>query len=80
MCLQSWNLQPLFYNGKEEIDTKCHRPKTLESVIKYTLISIILDRICEMIKKSFEYPKYDTKLDPLGHLLELEHGEQNGKG
>jgi hypothetical protein len=33
-----------------------------------------------MIKKSFEYPKYDTKLDPLGHLLELEHGEQNGKG
>jgi hypothetical protein len=40
-------------------------------VIEYTLISIILDRICEMTKESFEYPKYDTKLDPLQHLLEI---------
>jgi hypothetical protein len=40
-------------------------PNTLETMIKYTLISSILDRICEMTKKLLEYPKDDTKLDPL---------------
>jgi len=40
-------------------------PNTLESMIEYTLISIILDKICEITKKMLEYPKDDTRLDPL---------------
>jgi hypothetical protein len=43
-------LKPLFYNGKK-ILTPNDTPNTLESMIEYTLISSILDRICEMIKK-----------------------------
>ncbi len=35
-------------------------PNTLESVIQYTLISSILDKIFEMTKKPSEYPKYHT--------------------
>jgi hypothetical protein len=46
-------------------------PNTLETIIEYVLISNILDRICEMTKKPSEYPRDDTKLDPLWHLLEL---------
>jgi hypothetical protein len=30
-------------------------PNTLEIMIEYTLISSILNRICEMIKKPLEY-------------------------
>jgi hypothetical protein len=45
-------------------------PNILESMIEYILISI-LDRIYEMIKKSLEYSRDDTKLDPLWHLLEI---------
>ncbi len=41
-------------------------PNTLESMIEYTLVSSILDRICEMIKKLLEYPKDDTQLIPFG--------------
>jgi hypothetical protein len=44
---------------------------TLESMIKYTLISNILNRICEMITKPWEYPRNDTHLLPLQHLLEI---------
>jgi hypothetical protein len=40
-------------------------------MIEYTLISNILDKICEMTKKSLEYPIDDTRLDPLRHLLEI---------
>jgi hypothetical protein len=40
-------------------------------MIKYTLISSILERICEMTKKMLEYPRNNTKLDPLMHLLEI---------
>jgi hypothetical protein len=40
-------------------------------MIEYTLISIILDRICRMTKKSLEYPKDDTKLNHLWHFLEI---------
>jgi hypothetical protein len=40
-------------------------PNTLETMIEYMLISNILDRICEMTKKPLEYPRDDTKLDPL---------------
>jgi hypothetical protein len=38
---------------------------TLESMIEYTLISSILDRICEMTTKPWEYPRDDTRLLPL---------------
>jgi hypothetical protein len=40
-------------------------PNTLESMIEYKLISSILDRICEMTKNPLEYPRDDTKLNPL---------------
>ncbi len=35
-------------------------PNTLEFVIQYTLISNILNKICEMTKKPLEYPKDHT--------------------
>jgi hypothetical protein len=35
-------------------------PNTLESMIQYTLISSILDKICEMTKKPLEYQKDHT--------------------
>jgi hypothetical protein len=38
---------------------------TLKTMIEYTLISSILDRICEMIKTPLEYQKNPTLLDPL---------------
>jgi hypothetical protein len=40
-------------------------PNTLKSVIEYTLISSILDRICEMTIKPCECPRDDTWLLPL---------------
>jgi hypothetical protein len=40
------------------------RPNTLESMIEYTLISNILDKICEMTKNLLEYPRDDTRLNP----------------
>jgi hypothetical protein len=40
-------------------------------MIEYTLLSNILDKICEMTKKPLKYPRDDTKLDPLQHLLEI---------
>jgi len=46
----------LFYNGKKKF-TAMVTPNTLETMIGYTLISSILDRICEMIKTPLEYPK-----------------------
>jgi hypothetical protein len=39
--------------------------------MKYTLISSILERICEMTKQPLEYPRDNTKLDPLRHLLKI---------
>jgi hypothetical protein len=46
-------------------------PNTLESTIEYTLISSILDKICEMTTKPWECHKDDTQLIPLQHLLEI---------
>jgi hypothetical protein len=46
-------------------------PNTLESMIECTLISSILDRICEITTKPWEYSKDDTRLLPLQHLLEI---------
>jgi hypothetical protein len=43
----------------------------LEFVIEYTLISSLLDRICEMTKKPLEYLRDDTWLVPFWHLLEI---------
>jgi hypothetical protein len=57
------------YNGSKL--TPNVTPNTLESMIKYTLLSNIADKICEMIKKSLKYLRDDTKLDPLEHLLEI---------
>jgi hypothetical protein len=46
-------------------------PNTLESMIEYTLISSILEKICEMTKKLLEYPRDNTKLDHLKHLFKI---------
>jgi hypothetical protein len=43
----------------------------LNTIIEYTLISSILDKICEMIIKPLEYLKDPTLLDPLKNLLEI---------
>ncbi len=43
----------------------------LEFIIEYMLISSILKKIGEMTKKPLEYPRNNTKLDPLRHLLKI---------
>jgi hypothetical protein len=40
-------------------------------MIEYTLISSILNRICEMTTKLLEYPRDPTLLGPLKNLLEI---------
>jgi hypothetical protein len=40
-------------------------PNTLETIIEYTLILSILNRICEMIKTPLEYQGDPTLLNPL---------------
>jgi hypothetical protein len=40
-------------------------------MIEYTSISSILERICEMITKPWEYPRDDILLIPLQHLLKI---------
>ncbi len=46
-------------------------PNSLESMIEYTLILSILERICEMTIKPWECQRYDSQLLPLQHLLEI---------
>jgi hypothetical protein len=46
-------------------------PNRLESMIEYTLISSILNKICEMITKPWEYSRGVIRLFPLQHLLEI---------
>jgi hypothetical protein len=46
-------------------------PKTLEFMIEYTLMSSILNKICQMTTKPWEYPKNDTRLIPLKHLSRI---------
>jgi hypothetical protein len=46
-------------------------PNTLNTIIEYTLISSILDKICEMTTKPLEYPKDPTLLNPRKNLLEI---------
>jgi hypothetical protein len=38
---------------------------TLELMIEYTLISSILDKICEMTTKPWEYPRIKHSIIPL---------------
>jgi hypothetical protein len=46
-------------------------PNTLESMIEYTLISSILEKLCEMTTKPWECQRDDGWLFPLQHLLEI---------
>jgi len=46
-------------------------PNTLETMIEYTLISIILDIIWKMIKTSLKFPRNPALLNPLKQLLEI---------
>ncbi len=67
-CLQSLN----FYFAKVKKKLKpVITPNTLESIIEYMLISSILNRICEMTKKTMEYLRDETRLVPLWHLLKI---------
>jgi hypothetical protein len=63
--------KPLFYNGKTKIAPPIFTLNTLESMIKYILISSILDIICEMTTKLWECPRDETQLLHLQHLLEI---------
>jgi hypothetical protein len=40
-------------------------------MIEYTLISSILDKICEMKKKTLKYLRDDIRLDPSWHFLKI---------
>jgi len=46
-------------------------PNTLETTIEYTFISSILDKICELTKKTFGIFKKSHLAKPLKHLLEI---------
>jgi hypothetical protein len=46
-------------------------PNTLEFMIEYKLISSILEKNYEMTKKPLKYPRNNTKLNSLMHLLEI---------
>jgi hypothetical protein len=54
-------------------------PNTLETMIEYTLISSIINRICKIIKTPLEYPKDPTLLDPFKQLLEIRTWGSNWK-
>jgi hypothetical protein len=61
-------VKPLFITGRKKL-TPNVTPNILASMIECTLLSSILDKICKMTKKPLEYPKDDTRLNPLQHLL-----------
>jgi hypothetical protein len=46
-------------------------PNTLETIVEYTLITSILDKICEMTTKPLEYPRDPTQLNPFKNLLKI---------
>jgi hypothetical protein len=64
------NMNPLFTTERRK-STPNVTLNILESMIKYTLISSILDKICEMTKKTLKYPRYDIRPDPLWHFLKI---------
>jgi hypothetical protein len=49
-------------------------PNTLESMIEYTLISSILNKICDMTTKPWEYPRDDTSYS-FFNICWKNHGE-----
>jgi hypothetical protein len=51
--------------------TRMITPNTLETMIEYTLISNILDRICKMTTKPLECPRDPARLNPLKNLLKI---------
>jgi hypothetical protein len=61
----------MYFTMAKKIHNNGHT-NTLETMIKYTLISnMYLNRICELTKKPLEYPRNPTQLNPLKHLLEI---------
>jgi hypothetical protein len=58
------NVKPLSTMGRRK-STPNVTLNILESIIEYTLISSILDKICEWTKKTLGYPRNDTILNPL---------------
>jgi hypothetical protein len=46
-------------------------PNTLETMIEYTLICNILNRVCEMTTKPLEYLRDLNLLEPLNNLLKI---------
>ncbi len=60
-------------------------PNTLEIMIKYTLISSILNKICEMTTKPLEYPGDATLLEfdrnqNMGNRMETANWQNNWMG
>jgi hypothetical protein len=51
--------------------TRIVTPNMLETMIEYTLISNIVDRICKMTTKPLEYSRDPTFLNPLKNLLQI---------
>jgi hypothetical protein len=50
-------------------------PNTLESMIEYTLISRILDRVCEMTTKPGNIQEMTLSYSPSSICWKLKHGE-----
>jgi hypothetical protein len=50
-------------------------PNTLETMIEYSFISSILDKICELTKKPLEYTRDPIWLNPSNICWKSEHGE-----
>jgi len=64
-------LPHIYFTMAKKKFTKMVTPNTLETMIEYTLISSILNKICEMTTKPLEYPKNLTRLNPLKNLLKV---------
>jgi hypothetical protein len=65
------NCYTFILQWKNEKFERIVTPNTLETMIKYTLISSILNKICEITTKPLEYPRDPTLLDPLKNLLRI---------
>ncbi len=61
----------IYFRMAKKTFTTMATPNTLETMIEYTLISSILDRIWKVIKTPLEYPRDPTLLDPFKQLLEI---------
>ncbi len=61
----------LYFTMASEKFPPIFTPNTLESMLEYTLISSILERIYEMTQKLWECQKDDIQLFPFQHLLKI---------